>query len=98
MTAPDLLAAMFSILLLCCSFIVRPQHARCPEHHDLRMGIRRSGEFQCWATPSGPVEYDGTWERRDRSKQSGAILTGRLWCTNGTSPIVVNERVVGCQR
>lgn len=98
MTAPDLIAAIATLVLLCCSYVVKPKHARCPDKHDLRTGIRPSGSFECWPNPVGSPEYDGTYGHPDRSRQSTAVVRSKIWCTSGSSPIVVNERAVGCQR
>ena len=77
---------------------LRPRQARCPVGHDLRTGIRTSGEFECWRSPPGNSLYDGAGGFPERSPQSKAILSGRIYCTGGGQPIVVNERTVGCQR
>lgn len=95
---PDLLSAIATLILLCCSMAVRPTKARCPATYDLRTGIRTSGHFECWPHPVGDPEWDGTWQRPERSRQPAGVLGSRIFCTNGTRPIVVDERTVGCQR
>lgn len=79
------------------STCVRPSRARCPEGYDLRMGIRRSGDFECWPSPPRGSLYDGAGGYEERSPQLGPILTGRIYCTGGSEAIVIDERTVGCQ-
>lgn len=101
MTLADLLAAIATLAILCCSFVVRPTHARCPWDLDLRTGVRPDGRFTCWPHPSGPrgvEDWDGTWERPERSHQPSWRLGGRVFCTGGSRPIVVDYQTVGCQR
>jgi hypothetical protein len=71
--------------------------ASCPVGYDLRTGIRRSGHFECWPTPIGDPDYDGTWQRPERSVQSDGVLESRIFCTSGQQPIIVDARTVGCQ-
>src|SRR5690348_4647766 len=95
MTAPSL---VLSFALLALVALCRPPRARCPAGFDLRTGIRRDGRFACWPHPVGDPEWDGTFERPERGRQPGGVLESQIWCTNGTEPIVVDERTVGCQR
>lgn len=83
-----------------------PDVRRCPASYDLRTGVRADGRFQCWPHPSaprgwhgGPIEdWDGTWQRPEKSVQLGTIVDDRIYCTGGTRPIVVDYQTVGCQR
>lgn len=70
----------------------------CPPGYDLRTGIRRDGRFECWPHPKGDLEWDGTWRHPERGEQSMAILRSQIYCTGGAQPIIVTDRVVGCQR
>lgn len=94
------------MLLVVAYLFSHPVHARCPPGHDLRTGIRRSGHYECWPAPreprgwsvsrQGPIrDWDGTWQRPERSVQPAGVLTGRIWCAE---PVVVDERTVGCRR
>lgn len=101
MTFTELLAAIATLAILCCAAAVRPIRARCPWDLDLRTGVRRDGSFTCWPHPSGPAgieEWDGTWQHPERSVQPSWRIGGRIYCTNGTRPIVVDYQTVGCQR
>lgn len=69
----------------------------CPPAYDLRTGIRRNGQFECWPHPQGDPSADGTYGHPLHSTQSNAILRSQIYCTNGTEPIIVSDRVVGCQ-
>jgi len=70
----------------------------CPLGYDLRTGIRRNGSFECWPHPTGNPEWDGTWRHPERGEQSLAIQRSWIYCTGGSQPIIVTDRVVGCQR
>lgn len=92
------LALTLSLCALAAATVCRPQRARCPVGYDLRTGIRRSGSFQCWPQPVGPRDWDGTWQRPERSVQPAGVVESRLYCTGGSRPIVVDAATVGCQR
>lgn len=93
------LAILISIAILAISSVCRPSRARCPAGYDLRTGIRRSGHFECWPSPDGDPDYDGTWQRPERSVQREDVLTGRIYCTGGAQPIAGDDgSTVGCQR
>lgn len=87
-----------SLLFLVVSCLGHPTRARCPIGYDLRTGIRSDGRFECWPSPTGPSEWDGTWARPERSVQPDGVIESRIYCTGGARPIVVDARTVGCQR
>lgn len=93
-----LVGYLLTLWLLALACLARPHRARCPIGYDLRTGIRPSGEFTCWPNPSGPLEWDGTWGRPERSRQPDGVIESRIFCTGGTRPVVVGDREVGCQR
>lgn len=73
--------------------IIRPQHARCPRGWYVE-GVRESGRTQCRPVP--PVMCgDGSY---DPCPQDDRALPLQIYCTNGTRPIVVDNRAIGCQR
>lgn len=81
--------ALITLVILAASAVCRPESAKCPRGTYLHTGIRSSGSFACARSLIGP-ENDAV--------QPPGILLGRIYCTGGSRPIVVNERVVGCQR
>lgn len=98
---------LVSLLLLALAAVCRPTLARCPPGRDLRTGIRRDGHFECWSRPIAPTgwpaqrlgpvtDWDGTWQRPERSEQRDDQVEARLWCGRGAAPIVVDERTVAC--
>lgn len=92
-----LLAISCYALALVCARHRCPRAARCPVGFDLRAGIRPSGAFQCWPSPVGDPDWDGTWQRSpDRSTQPGGVREGWIYCTSGSVPIVVDDRAVAC--
>jgi len=88
---------IIGVLLAIAAQVLRPHHAACPGHWH-NNGIRPSGEFLCTQNPVGDPDYDGTYGRPDRSVVPSGCLYGRLHCTGGQHPIVVDDRTVGCQR
>lgn len=93
----EFLLALVSLWLIIAAAVYGPTSASCPAtwHHD---GIRPTGSFQCVRGPVGDPDWDGTWMRPERGVVPPGVLRARIYCTNGTEPIVVNERTVGCQR
>ena len=76
---------------------LHPATAACPPGYDLRVGVRRSGAFECWPAPVAPrgwdwrrlgpvTDWDGTFGRPERSVQPSGVLKGRVYCPNGTTP------------
>src|SRR3954466_3197534 len=89
------------VLLVIAYLLLHPTAASCPPGYDLRTGIRRSGIHECWPAPVAPAgwstsrlgpikDWDGTWQRPERSVQPNGVLTGRIWCS--TEPVVLDER------
>ena len=68
--------------------------ASCPPGWSVN-GIRPSGEYECLGElrPPGCGEPDATSPPCMRPASS----RGRLYCTGGTIPIVVDHKTVGCQ-
>lgn len=69
--------------------------AQCPIGWSLHEGVRRTGEYACY----GPLEPAGCGEPvgPDIPCRKPAITRGRIYCTSGHEPIVVDYRTVGCQ-
>ena len=88
---------LLSLGVLALSCATRPTGVRCPPGHDLRTGIRRDGRFACWPVPVGDPNWDGVYGRPDRSVQPEGVVEGRIWCTGGALPIVVDARTVACE-
>lgn len=90
-----------SLVIVGAGWFMHPDHAACPMrwHNN---GIRPSGEFECTRNPVGDPDWDGTYwdgvQRPDRSRVPTGELRGRIYCTGGMHPIVVSDRVLGCQR
>jgi len=78
-----------TVAILIGSSIVQPAAATCPVGTYLHTGVRADGRFECARSLVGP-ENDAV--------QPPGVLGGRVHCTGGSRPIVVNERVAGCQR
>lgn len=95
-TLPELFCNFVSMVILV-AFALRPSHARCPKHWH-NNGVRPSGVFTCTRNPFGDPDWDWSLHRPDRSTVPPGKIWGRIYCTNGHVPIVVNDRTVGCQR
>jgi hypothetical protein len=95
------LCAVLSLVTILAAAITRPTRAQCPQGWYLATGVRTSdtyaprGSFACQRPPGGP---DWTGTGPDLGTRPPGELRGRIYCTGGSSPIVVNERTVGCQR
>lgn len=83
------LFGLMSLAIIVVAAVVQPERAQCPRGSYLHTGVRMSGRFECARTLLG---------RENDAEQPPGILHGRIYCTGGSSPIVVNERTVGCQR
>lgn len=90
------LLILATIAVLGIGAILRPDHARCPSDWDLRTGVQRDGSFTCWPHPVGDPEWDGTWQREERSVQASWVLEGRVYCA-GRTPVVEDWQKVGCR-
>lgn len=99
----DVACAWLSVFLLCCSMVVRPRSAACPEAFYVN-GVRPTGVFECRRRPGGNPLYDGAAGYPDRTVNRPGWYRWRIWCSNGMHPIVVfayrdtDARIVGCQR
>lgn len=70
---------------------------RCPPGWSLAEGVRRNGEFACYAPlPKCCGDARGPCEAVACPRVE--VTRSRIYCTNGTQPIVVDHRTVGCQR
>lgn len=94
----DAVVWLGSVALMIVALAVTPagrDSATCAPGFDLAMGIRTSGEFECWSSPPAGCEAaKGPWVPCPKPR----ITRGRIYCTGGAHPIVVNYRTVGCQR
>lgn len=92
------------MLWLVAWLLSRPTSAVCPPGHDLRVGVRRTGEFECWQTPVAPLgwdwrrlgpvtDWDGTYGRPERSVQPDDVKRGRVFCAGKTRPLQDGQRV-----
>lgn len=79
-----------SVLILLWLSITRPIVVKCPHGWRNYDGVRRTGDFSCAPAMTGSGEND--------EPESPWRLQLRVYCTGGSEPIVVSERVVGCQR
>ncbi len=88
-----------TLVMLCCSGLVRPRVARCPVGFYVN-GVRPSGVYECRRVPGGNPLYDGAAGYPDRTVDRPGWYRSRIWCTGGSVPIVVLEdreaRTVGC--
>jgi hypothetical protein len=85
----EVFCLLLTIVVLCASTVTRPRKATCPPswHHG---GVElATGGFAC--------RRDFRTGDLDERPLPGAIA-GRVYCTGGASPIVIDHRTVGCQR
>lgn len=97
----DILGPVVSIALIAIACVMHPvrhiTRAQCPPTMFVN-GIRPSGFFQCLPKPGGDPDDDGIIGHPDLAADPDGELYGRLWCTGGSHPIIVDSRTVGCQR
>lgn len=95
-----LLRIMLLLVGLTMAFIgmisVCTKQCQCPAGTDLRTGVRRDGRFECWPAPIGDPEWDGTYDRPERSVQPVGVIPGRISCESGSQPVVSDWRTVEC--
>lgn len=100
----EAVGAFLASVLLCiaCAF-VRPTRGECPPGWYVLDGVRTSdswrgqrGSFSCQRPPLGGD--DDTLTGKQTAVDQPGVLYAQIHCTGGTLPIVVNERIVGCQR
>lgn len=92
----NVIAILLSIAVVSVCALVRPDRAECPWGWDLRTGVRHDGAFRCWPHLEGDPEWDGTWQRAERSVQAAWVLEGRVYCS-GRTPVVEDWHRVGCR-
>lgn len=88
------ITAFVSLIMIAVAAIARPTTARCPRGWNMGDGIRRDGSYACHAPlPRGCGEPVGKFIPCPPVPK----LYGRIYCTNGQQPIVINHERVGCQ-
>ena len=90
-------ALLVSILVLATSMITMPSRAACPLrwHNE---GVRPTGRYECVPDPVGPSHRDARGILVDDSVQAPGEIVGEITARSGSMPIVVTNRIVGCQR
>ena len=97
MNIADPILIVLNIIVLLCIAFARPKTATCPQGWWLPEGLRRTGEFVC--RPQAIGGDDDVLTGRSTAIQPSGELHGRIYCTNGTEPIIRRDGVtVGCQR
>lgn len=86
--------ALASVVCLCAAMVAQPQRARCPPRWR-NDGVRRDGSFECLRPLVGGVDDQPGTE--DNAVQPPGELLGRIYCTGGSVPVVVDARTVGCE-
>ena len=84
----DILVGFVCVVIVAVFMAFAPKRATCPKGMYQAHGIKPDGSYLCRdVVPEGKED---TVVPRDKR--------GRIWCTGGARPIVVDERTVGCQR
>lgn len=86
---------MFGIIeLAVLAIVIALSRGTCPPGWSVN-GVRPTGAYECL----GPLHPPGCGEPDETSPPCvrPAVKAGRIYCTNGTRPIVVDHRTVGCQ-
>ncbi len=95
----DVIASAIATLTMLLAVVCNPPaRATCPLGWWLSMGVRRSGAYVCTRVPVGDDVRGADGLVRDHSVVPAGEIDGRIYCTNGQEPIVVDARTVGCQQ
>lgn len=96
-TIDDIGYWLLSIAVLVAVAFTRPTQARCARGWWLATGVRASGDYACHelGTFHEKRTERGGWT--DDSPAPSARIESRVYCTNGTQPIVVDGVEVSCQ-
>jgi hypothetical protein len=96
-------AFVASLMIILACAVTRPTRARCPDGWILSTGVRTvdgplgaRGTYACERPPIGG-DTDVLTGKSTAVQPPGKIY-GRVYCTGGSSPIVVDHRIVGCSR
>lgn len=91
--ADTVLAAIAGIFFLVACAFVRPTSLRAPAGWHVE-GVRPSGATTLRRAPQTTCDAS----RDVCADELDPAVTGRIYCTGGARPIVVDARTVGCQR
>ena len=72
-----------------------PTRARCPRAYYAN-GVKLDGSFECRPVLGTP-ERDLDDARARRDLPDGCAIPGKIHCTGGSRPVVVDGRTVSCQ-
>lgn len=99
----EMLMRLVSTVLLAIAAFTHPIRWTCPTGMILPTGVRTqdlwgepAGSFVCKRPPIGGDEDVLTG--KSTAREQPGELRGRVYCTNGQLPIVVDYRTVGCQQ
>lgn len=90
----ELALAAASVVCLLAAMLMQPDHARCPPRWR-NDGVRPDGRFECVRPLEGGLDDKPGTE--DTAVQPPGELLGRIYCTGGRIPVVVDARTVGCE-
>jgi len=91
----DVLFALVTLVVLITVAVIRPERARAPRGWYVE-GVRPDG-----ATTIRQAPPQGCGEPVPPNNQPcphAPAFESRIYCTNGTLPVVVDDRTIGCQR
>ncbi len=83
----EIILAVVSAFALAYACVTHPVRFGCPGKMYLRTGVQPDGSFAC-AMPSRGEDTPGY----------PGVITGQVYCTGGTVPIVVDAHTAGCMR
>lgn len=96
----DVISGLLALITTLVLAVCMPSTAQCPSGWWLAEGVRTTGphvgEFVCFA-PSPRCCGEPDTECAAACPNAKRV-TGRIHCTGGAHPIIVDEHTVGCQR
>lgn len=90
--------ALSTLITIAVLVVVAPTKQFCEPGYYVD-GVDPTGWYQCRQTPTLQHDEESPphWRPADDLPGEGNEYRGRVWCTGGQMPIVVNEKTVGCQ-
>ncbi len=86
-----------TLLLIVAAVLTRPDHAQCPINMYVN-GVRPTGDYACRPVPPRQSREEiAPFPRLTPLPGEDLELRGAIYCTGGSSPIVVDYRTVGCE-
>lgn len=92
-----MISLLLKVLASLLTLVSAPTDGKCPERWWVN-GVRPDGRYQCFPAPVGPDERLPSGIVVDHSVQPPGVVDGRVFCTVGKLPVVLDSRTIGCRK